>query len=257
MDQLWGRFWRASAFLTRLPAPARVFDGSPPPLGADASAFALVGLIIALPPALLLLSLAALGLQPLAAALLALLCLIALTGALHEDGLADTADGLFGHAPRERALEIMKDSRIGTYGALALIGSVAARAVLLGDLAGHAPSLAALALIAAAGASRGAMAWVWSSLPSARPGGLSSRMEAPSRRAGRWAAFAAWAIAAFAGAAIGGVAGAVLPALLGVGGLCLFRAFLLRRLGGTTGDTLGAAQQICEILLLLGFAIAR
>jgi adenosylcobinamide-GDP ribazoletransferase len=163
---------------------------------------------------------------------------------------------LFGHAGRERALEIMKDSRIGTYGALALIGSVAARAALLADLAAHAPGSAALALLAAAGASRGAMAWFWSSLPSARPGGLSSRMEAPNRATGRRSALVAIAIAIAGGAAIGGLPGAVLPALLAGLGLWLFRAFVLRRLGGATGDTLGAAQQTVDVLLLLGWALS-
>lgn len=249
-------FWRAAAFLTRLPVPSRAFEGGSRPLGADAGAFPFVGLFVALAPALLLLLFGALGLQPLSAAVLSLLLLVALTGALHEDGLADTADGLFGHASRERALEIMKDSRIGTYGAVALIGSLAARASLLADMAGHAPAFAALALVAAAGASRGAMAWVWSSLPSARPGGLSSRLESPSRRTGRRAALAALVMALAAGALIGGPAGAVLPMLLAAGGLALFRRFLLRRLGGATGDTLGAAQQITEVLLLLGFALA-
>ena len=249
------RFFRASAFLTRLPTRASAYEGGPHPLGRDAVAFPFVGLAVALPAALVLVLLSALGLQPLASSLVALLLLVGLTGALHEDGLADTADGLFGHATRERALEIMKDSRIGTYGALALIGSVSLRAALLADLTRHTPSLGALALIVAAGSSRGAMAWLWSSLPSARPGGLSNRMEAPGPREGRQAALVGLAIAVAGGAAIGGWAGALLPAALALGGLWLFRRFIAQRLGGTTGDTLGAAQQIVEVLLLLGLAL--
>ncbi|WP_019996024.1 adenosylcobinamide-GDP ribazoletransferase [Aureimonas ureilytica] len=257
-------FWRASAFLTRLPARAQAFQGGPHPLGADAAAFPLVGVAVALPSAVLLVLLGAAGLQPVTASLIALLLLVALTGALHEDGLADTADGLFGHTSAERALEIMKDSRIGTYGALALIGSVLLRVALLTELAARSPALAALALIAAAGASRGAMAWLWSRLPSARRDGLAGRMEAPSRETGRKAAGLALALLVVAGALTGalakdggtGLAAFVLPALLGAAGLDAFRRFLLRRLGGTTGDTLGAAQQIVDIALLLGFALA-
>ncbi|KTQ95309.1 hypothetical protein NS226_12235 [Aureimonas ureilytica] len=250
------RFFRASAFLTRFPARASAFEGGPHPLGRDALAFPFVGLAVALPPALILLGLAALGLQPFACALIALLLLIGLTGALHEDGLADTADGLFGHATRERALEIMKDSRIGTYGALALIGALSLRAALLADLTAHAPALGAWAMLVVAGASRGAMAWLWSSLPSARPGGLSNRMEAPFPHEGRQVALAALGLAVAGGAAIGGWTGALAPTALALCGLWLFRRFIAQRLGGTTGDTLGAAQQIVECLLLLGLALA-
>lgn len=248
-------FFRAAAFLTRLPPRAGAFTGGPHPLGADAGAFAPVGLAVALAPAGLLWGLAALGLSPLAAALAALLLLVALTGALHEDGLADTADGLFGHHGRERALEIMKDSRIGTYGALALIGTLGLRAALLAEIAARSPASAALALAVAAGASRGAMAWFWSSLPNARTQGLASRMEAPDRNTGRRSAAIAGAVALAGGAALGGPAGALLPFALAAAGLWLFRRFLLRRLGGLTGDTLGAAQQIGEIALLLGLAL--
>ena len=104
---------RATAFLTRLPPAARAFAGGPHPLGRDVAAFPVVGLLAAALPAGLLLFLCRLGLDPLAAAAFAVLTLVALTGALHEDGLGDTADGLFGHRDAEAALAIMKDSRIG------------------------------------------------------------------------------------------------------------------------------------------------
>ncbi|MBB3951758.1 adenosylcobinamide-GDP ribazoletransferase [Aureimonas jatrophae] len=245
---------RTLAFLSRLPPVAVAFRGGPHPLGRDAPLFALAGAVIALPPALLLPLGVALGLSPLVAATLAVFSLVALTGALHEDGLGDTADGLFGHRPAADALRIMKDSRIGTYGALALTGSLMLRTALLAELCAVRPGAAALALLAAAAASRGWMAWLWSRLATADPGGLADRVGRPSVSAGLAGLVLGLAIAAALGLAVAGWPGLVLPALVsGLPVLWLARV-LRRRLGGQTGDTLGAAQQLCEIALLLGFA---
>ena len=231
--------------------------GRPAPyrLGDDAHAFPLVGLIAAAPAALLLLVLPALGLSPLVCGILALAALVAMTGALHEDGLADVADGLGGHHRRERALEIMHDSRVGSYGAIALVLSLGLRAALLAELCGSSPVAAALAILAASAASRGAMAAFWGGTPPATGTGLAARAGQPSRDK----AMTSLAIGAAIGlllalpfAAFVSVAAAVaLPALA----LLFFHRFVIRRIGGQTGDCLGAAQQLCEIAVLIGLAM--
>lgn len=232
-------------------------DGRPAPyrLGDDAHAFPLVGLIAAAPAALLLLVLPALGLSPLVCGILALAALVAMTGALHEDGLADVADGLGGHHRRERALEIMHDSRVGSYGAIALVLSLGLRAALLAELCATRPVAAALAILAASAASRGAMAAFWGATPPATGTGLAARAGQPSRDPAlkSLALGAALALAlVLPVAGFPSVAAAIaLPALA----LILFRRFVIRRIGGQTGDCLGAAQQLCEIAVLTGLAM--
>ncbi|MBP0614386.1 adenosylcobinamide-GDP ribazoletransferase [Jiella sp. KSK16Y-1] len=229
-------------------------DRAPYRLGDDAHAFPIVGLIAAAPAAILLLVLPELGLSPLVAGIVALAALAAMTGALHEDGLADVADGLFGHQPRERALEIMHDSRVGSYGAIALALSLGLRAALLAELCASRPLTAAFAVLAASAFSRGAMAAFWALTPSALDTGLAARVGQPSNGKG---------LAAIGlGAAIGIVLTvplvgpiSVLAAAIAAVALTLFRRFILRRIGGQTGDCLGAAQQLCEIAVLMGLAM--
>lgn len=246
---------RASAFFTRLPAVPAAFAGPVVPLGRDAPAFPVVGALAAALPALVLAGLLALGLTPLAASASAVLFLVALTGALHEDGLGDTADGLFGHADRERALAIMKDSRIGTYGALALMGSLILRITFLAAIAGASGATGALALMAAAAGSRGAMALLWSALPSADPGGLADRIGRPPKRDGWTAASVGLALASILAVPVLGWGALVLPPALAALVLLWLRGVLVRRLGGQTGDALGACQQLTEIAWLLGLAL--
>lgn len=245
---------RALAFLSRLPPMGRAVHGTHR-LGDDAHAFPLAGLLIALPGAGLLALGHALGLSAPVAAILAVALTVALTGALHEDGLADTADGLFGHHARERALAIMKDSRIGVYGALALILALGARIALLAELLQAGALPAVLSLVAAASASRGAMAHLWSSLPAAEPGGLADRVGASDPRTGRLAFGLGLGALALLGALAAGPAGVLVPAAFGLGAHLAFRCVLKRRLGGVTGDTIGCDQQIVEIAILVGFAL--
>ncbi|WP_193227811.1 adenosylcobinamide-GDP ribazoletransferase [Aureimonas psammosilenae] len=255
MRQLLPATLRALGFLTRLPIPPSVFaEGRP--LGADAHAFPLAGLAAALPSAILVLLGAALGLSPTTTAVGAMTLLVMLTGALHEDGLADVADGLFGHKPKERALLIMKDSRIGAYGALALVFSVLLRVSLLADLLATSAEAGAVALLLVAGFSRGLMVWLWSSLPSADPNGLAARVGAPDGAAGRLSAAIGTGILVLPVLVLFGLGAALLPVALAALAILAFRGFLLRRLGGQTGDCLGAGQQIAEIAALLGFVLA-
>lgn len=183
-----------------------------------------------------------LGWSPVLAAITAIAVMILATGALHEDGLADTADGLGSDRPAQVALAIMRDSRIGTYGALALGLVTAARIVALASISGPASGL-----IVAAALSRGAVAIVMHQLPPARPDGQSA---AAGRPAAAGAATAAVLPAALALALLGpSVSVAVLLAAAGV--LWPGMLWLRRRLGGQTGDTLGAAQQAVELAVLL------
>jgi adenosylcobinamide-GDP ribazoletransferase len=236
-------FLAATAFFTRLPV-------DPPGAGewrlADSAwAFPFVGAGIGGAAAFVLLLSQLIGLASWPAALLSVLTTIALTGALHEDGLADTADGFFGGRNREEKLAILRDSRHGTYGVLALALSVLLRAAALagiGDVI-H----AGLALIAAHAASRAALpAAMWGLAP-ARPDGLGAEAGTPRAPGAIAAAVIGTAIAL---AALGPGRGA---RALGLAGVLIFgMAELARRqIGGYTGDVLGAFQQIGEIVILL------
>lgn len=248
---------RAISFLSRLPVPDRFFAGHDGSLSKTAAAFPLAGLLIALPSACILALSLTLGAAPTLAALLTIAVHVVITGALHEDGLSDTADGLGGGHDRDKALTIMKDSRIGTYGALALILSIALRTTALATLCipgSVAPAIAAW--LAAASLSRGLMVWHWSMLPTARTDGVASRAGAP----GIPVANLALALGGALAIALGWLAlplAALLTALIASGILSYgFTAHIRQRLGGQTGDTIGACQQFAEIGFLATLAIA-
>ncbi len=183
------------------------------------------------------------GLLPALAAATIVIVQVLLTGALHEDGLADTADGMWGGWDRARRLAIMKDSQIGTYGVLALVLVTLLRWLALSLLVGTNDWAA---IIASGAISRAPMAVLMAALPNARDNGLSHRVGRPPRGA----VFTAVALSAFAGAALIGTA--LLPAALAAGLLCLWLALTARaRLGGQTGDILGASQQLAEVAVLV------
>jgi adenosylcobinamide-GDP ribazoletransferase len=169
-----------------------------------------------------------------------------MTGALHEDGLADSTDGLFGGWTRERRLEIMKDSHIGTYGTLALLLVALAKWSMIVDLLSQS---AYGPIVAAAALSRAPMAVLMAALPNARDKGLSHSVGRPSLAAAGIAVVLALVLAA----PLGGLAGAMVA---GVIVASLWVALLARaRIGGQTGDILGACQQMAE-LCALGIAAA-
>jgi adenosylcobinamide-GDP ribazoletransferase len=240
---VFGGFAAAMAFFTRLPVDPRARSGWR--LADSAWAFPLVGAGIGAVAALAFLLAQLLGLGSWPAGLLAVLASVGTTGALHEDGLADTADGLFGGHDREAKLAIMRDSRQGSFGVLAIVLSVLLRAAALatiGDVI-H----AGLALIAAHAASRAALPGVMWALPPARADGLGATAGMPGT-AGVAAAAAIGAVVALT--ALGPLRG--LTALCPTG-LVIFAAtrFVRRQLGGYTGDVLGAIEQIGEIVMLL------
>ena len=237
----------ATGLLTRLPFPV---DGDRAIARGAAAAWAypLVGVLVAGMAATVHLGAIWVGVPASLAAGLVLLTLVVLTGALHEDGLADTVDGLFGGWTRERRLDIMKDSRIGAYGVLALVFSLGLRWGTLDVLSATADLWPAL--IAAAALSRGAMVGVWAALPPARPSGLAASVGRPRRATALLAASIALVVAV---AGLGLLAGLVASLCAAAAGYGVART-ALTRIGGQTGDILGASQQVSEIAVLVSLA---
>src|SRR5262245_35197684 len=233
----------AIAFLTRLPMPHP--EGPQPENFVRAHrAFPLVGAAIGLAVALLYLGMTALGVPGLAAAAVALGASALLTGALHEDGLADMADGFGGGRDRAAKLEIMRDSRLGTYGALILLVSFAAKLSALAAL----PKAAVVpALVACHALARGILPVMVIVLPPARKDGLAAAVGTPTHATATVAvvsplviAFIAlpWAIASAA-------------AVVAAACACAVGVLAQRQIGGQTGDVLGATEQIAETAILL------
>lgn len=255
-SQLVGQTMRATAFLSRLPVPQRYFGGEAASMREDAAAFAFSGALIAAAPAALLLALTLIGVPPLLAAGFCVLSLTAVTGGLHEDGLGDVADGFGGGEAGERRLEIMKDSRVGTYGAIAIAGSLLLRVTALGAIvAAHGGLAAALAVIATGACSRAAIVWFWASLPNARPGGVADGAGTPGESAVSVAAISGLAVFAILATIAIGFVNAAIALLLALAALQGFSRLCRRMIGGQTGDTLGSCQQIVEVMLLTGLAL--
>ncbi|MGR3804240.1 adenosylcobinamide-GDP ribazoletransferase [Marinibacterium profundimaris] len=231
----------AFALLTRLPLP-RLPDAAFAAQARAVWAFPLVGLCTgALAGGAGLLALAA-GLPAGVAAGLVLAVQVIVTGAMHEDGLADAADGLWGGFTPERRLEIMRDSRIGSYGVLALILSLGLRWQAVAVLLPH----GAWPVILAAVGSRAMMPALMRALPHARADGLSKGVGRP----GGGAVLLGAALALGLGLALGGAV--ALPVLVAGGVMAVLAGALARaRIGGQTGDILGATQQLAEIAMLL------
>jgi adenosylcobinamide-GDP ribazoletransferase len=188
---------------------------------------------------------AGVGLPPLPAAALSVAATMFATGCLHEDGLADVADGFGGGTTRERKLEIMRDSRIGTYGVCALALSLLLRAGALASLAQ--PARVTFALLAAhIGARAIVPAFMWF-VPPARREGLSADAGRP--------ATAGVIVAAVLGAVSVGVGLGPAPGLIALVLVLIAAAVMarlsLRQIDGQTGDVLGALEQVAEILILL------
>lgn len=226
------------ALLTRLPLPDHRSTGA-----ASAWAWPLVGAALGAAAAALASAALWLGVTPGVTAVLVLALGAMLTGGLHEDGLSDTADGLFGGWTKARRLEIMKDSRVGSYGVLALVLVVLARWSALTALlvfGGH-----WAALVATGALSRAPMALIMALLPNARGEGLSHATGQPAPGI----ALAALGLGLAIAVALTGWTGiAMAAAALGAG--AVLSASALRRIGGQTGDILGASQQLAEVACL-------
>lgn len=243
----------ATAFLTRLPVPGVLFGDRPLDFARCAWAFPLAALFAAL-PALAVLGLfwAARGEMSAVSIVLAYAAQAAATGALHEDGAADVADGFWGGGTVERRLAIMRDSRIGTYGVAALIVLFLVRVTGLVELATF--SIVA-AFIPSLVVGKLALLWHWHACPAARGGdSLAQRFGRPTGRQVLGAAAVALPVVALAASF------APLATFAGVGFAALITALFDRlaraKIGGHTGDTLGAAAVIGECAFLLGLVLA-
>ncbi len=241
MRQQWHLFLLALGFLTRIPVPADTHY-SPEALNRCCRYFSLVGWLLGgLLAGLWLLTEPVFGAS--VTSLVVLAASLLLTGAFHEDGLADTADGLGGAFERERKLAIMKDSRIGTYGSAALVMSLLFRWQLLTALGDAAP----LALLTAAAASRALSTSLMLGLPYCRMDEESKSKPLVTRSDPN-------DIAICLGIALLPLIfwPATLLLIACCGGLLVLglMRFYRKALGGYTGDLLGAAQQIAEITIL-------
>jgi adenosylcobinamide-GDP ribazoletransferase len=241
------RFFAAVRFLTILPVPAG-WTGDKQTLARSVPCFPLVGLVIGLIATGFDYAVG-LALPILPASALTIILLICLTGGLHMDGLADTADGFFSARPREKMMDIMRDSRIGVMGVLAVVFVVLLKVTLLANISAS-PRWALILIMPLAG--RAALVALMTALPYARPeGGLASLF------AGRrswlhclWAWCLLLAVAAWLARGIGLAAG-VLALVITV----LLTLYNRSKIGGYTGDTLGAACELAEIAPLLAAAM--
>lgn len=279
MTQFIRHYLLSLQFFTRIPVTGRLADWvgfSPAMLRDSAGHFpgvgVLVGLLVAVFTSGLLMALPPTGAAPLVAAALGTVLGVLITGAFHEDGLADVADGLGGSADRDRALIIMKDSRVGAFGAitvvLALLSKVALLA-LLGDVSGP---LMVLALFVAHVASR-----TWPLLTirlmvhvgdaaGSKSKPLADQISGAALGTGFIWFLLAVALTVYVQVTTDFVAinltdsgllqalmNALVTSLMAWG---LMARWFWRRLGGFTGDCLGATQQVCELAFYLGLALS-
>lgn len=250
---------RCIRFYSRLPMPALPWEADPhaiPDFRIEPVGLPLASLLIVLPAVLVSVLCAALKLDPLLSAALAVAALVVSTGAFHEDGLCDCADGLFGGHEPERRLEIMKDSRIGTFAGCALGLSLLLRvAALAAILRGGGLDAMIGALAIAATASRVEGVRVLATLPTARAYGASAAVGKPTIRTALLASALALALALLLMLAcnlplIGVLAGLALGHLM----VSVLAGLARRLIGGQTGDVAGAAQQLAETGFYVGLA---
>lgn len=238
---IFGPFLAACTFLTRLPLPVDPFDEAT--LARSSIWFPVVGAMVGGIGGLML-ALAAQTWPPFVAAVLSLLATVLLTGAMHEDALADAADGFGGGRTREHVLEIMRDSRIGSYGTVALVLALSAR---IGCLAAMAPVEGVRALVAAHVLARWSSLPLMLALPYARSQGSASPFVGAVTKSSlvRGTLLAGLVVApALAWRALPAAFAAVVVTVLA-------GRYFRRRLGGITGDCLGAANQVVELTTYL------
>lgn len=229
----WAELVGAACLLTRLPVGG--WTAVHPPQAACLWAYPVVGAVVGLAGAAVLTAALAVGLSQPLATLWAIAATVVLTGGLHEDGLADTADGLGGGRDAAHKLAIMRDSRIGSYGTLALAGSLAIRGVAIAT-SQHPVQMIVLAAVLG----RGAMLINLVLFKPARADGIAATLRGPAQ-------FSAYAGLAITGAAVLWS----LTAILAAGTAALVMGVLAsRQVGGYTGDTLGACEQAAECAAL-------
>ena len=254
-----GRRWLADLaaavmFLTRLPVGCAV--SRPPVWPRLMRAFPLAGALIGALSAAILTAAAWLNFNPPIAALLAVAAGVIVTGALHEDGLADCADALGAH-DKKRRLEIMRDSRVGTFGVLALIVAVGLNVSALSAILSRVGAMpAAAALVAAHALSRLMSVWTLHYLPPARAAGRAKEAGWPSAAILAQAALAALAICLAVFLPLWSARALLAAAFMALvaGGVVIKLA--ARLLGGQTGDVAGAAEMLARTAFLLALTIS-
>jgi adenosylcobinamide-GDP ribazoletransferase len=240
------RFLAAMRFLTVIPFPGT--------WGADESSLA--GSTVFFPAVGLLIGFGAAGIAACAArwlpgglaAAVVIVALLAVSGGLHMDGLSDTADGLLSARPRARSLEIMRDSHVGAMGVIAIVCMLMLKFAALASL--PATELWRTALLMPV-AGRTALVITVALLPYARPeGGLAAPFY---RRRSMLAALAAEFVLLVTAWLVLGLAGAI-AACASLAAVLIFSIYTYRRIGGATGDTLGAACEIAEMVPAIAMA---
>ncbi len=229
---------------TRLPLPSSALPVNLDLPGAS-WAFPVAGSIVGGAGALAFWGASALRLPPMLAAALALVVTLLATGCLHEDGLADTADGFGGGWDRARKLEIMHDSHLGVYGVCALVMSLLLRWSALAAFAS--PASAAVGLMAAHIMARATLPAFMHFVPPARADGLSAEAGQPGVRS----AAAAGLLGALALTFTLGFPAMFIGLVLATSAGLLMAWLCMKQIGGQTGDVLGALEQVIEILILL------
>ena len=246
------------SFFTRIPIPKSFSNddlSTSPDFTRIPRAFPFVGAIIGLPALIVFPVLTYTALPEFILATLTVVYLTLVCGAFHEDGLSDSADGFYGGTSPQQRLEIMNDSRVGSFGVLALVFSVLLRVMLLTEVLSRTNGFSfALVLIAMASASRATSLWNWVAMPSARPDGLASRFGTPSKEV-VWQANVVGLILVLPVIFVFSLVHVILAI-----GFCLVFALALGKvakikIGGQTGDVMGATQQVAEIGFLIGLLL--
>jgi adenosylcobinamide-GDP ribazoletransferase len=255
LKNAWRNFLLALGFFTRIPVPS-VLDFQETDLNRAVKYFPLIGYIVGLIGVVAFYLAMQVFTHPIAV-LISMAATIFATGAFHEDGLADSADGLGGVWGRAQVLAIMQDSRLGTYGAIALFMGLMAKYQLLAAM--HADTVMAV-LICAHALSRLSAVWLMAALPYARPSGKAKPLATEVSRVDLWVAnifglLPLLVLLVLIENSLGSWRATLSLLLLLLGSVGAvwwwWRMLLKRKLGGYTGDTLGAIQQISEIMFYL------
>ena len=233
----------AVVFLTRLPVMLKE-DTENRQLADVVWAFPVVGIFVGVLASLALLIGFQLGLHPLACGLIAVATQAVVTGALHEDGLADVADGFGGGYKVVEKLRIMRDSQLGTYGVLALVFSVTFRAGLIAGMTTQ--TIAVIALISAGAVSRALVVLAMNQLEMVRTDGLATGAGKPTTEA----TLVTLGLGAAAAFLLLGASGWIILAVA-FSTAVMTGLFAKRQIGGQTGDVLGTVQQVTEAAVLL------
>ncbi|HUH77116.1 MAG TPA: adenosylcobinamide-GDP ribazoletransferase [Devosia sp.] len=223
-----------------------------PDLNRIAPVLPLASLMVGIGPVVVLIGGTLLGLPSYFAATLAVAAMIIANGAMADDALADAFDGLFGGYTKERRLEILKDSRHGTYGVSALGLYIAARITALGALAAVNPWAAGALWLAANVVGRSLSCWLSLTLPAARTAGLSYATGPLTQKSFAIGMAIAAAIAVALAGPFAGVDGLALAAILSLAIALLWRAVCKKLVEGQTGDLIGALCALGEVAMLTG-----